>query len=109
MGLNTIHDYSEDTMTAFNVTKKCNIRGEFIDAVEYTRVEGIRGLPTTKFSAVIRCNGWADVSEGDRIKTPYNNRTYVVVRLRDVKDNKLQFRKRKDISNFTGTCDIFLE
>lgn len=109
MGLNTIHDSSEDNMTSYNLTKKCQIKGDVVDAVEYARTEGIRGLPTTKFSAVIRCNGWADVSEGDRIKTPYSNRTYVVVKIRDEKDNKLQFRKRKDISNFTGTCDIFLE
>lgn len=109
MGLNTIHDYSEDTMTSFNLTKKCQIRGDVVDAVEYARTEGIRGLPATKFSAVIRCNGWADVSEGDRIKTPLSDKVYVVVRVRNAFDEKLQFRKRKDVSNFQGSSDIFLE
>ena len=109
MGLNTIHDNSEDFMQSFNVTKKCYIKGDVLDAVEYTRVEGVKGLPTTKVSCVIRCNGYANVSEGDRVRTPIDNKIYVVVRVRSYFDNKLQFRKRKDASNFQGMLDIFLE
>lgn len=109
MGLNTIHDSSYDYMISHNLTKKCDIKGNVLDAVEYARVERIAGMPSTKFSFVIRCNGWANVSEGDKIKTPLSDKILVVQRILDKKDNNLQFKHRRDVENFTGSCDIFLE
>ena len=82
MGLNTIHDYSEDlNVISRNITKDCDIRWAIQPNVNYTRLEKISGLPSTKFSCVIRSNGWANVSEGDRIKTPLSDKIYFVVRV----------------------------
>lgn len=109
MGINTIHDTSEDIIVFKNVTKQTCIRGEFLNAIEYARREGIKGLPNTKFNCVIRCNGWCNVSEGDFLKTPLSTTLLKVVKVQETKDNKLQFKRRTDASNFVGTTDIFLE
>lgn len=110
MGLNTIHDYLEDyNITSRNLTQNCDIRGAILPNTDYSRFEAISGLPITKFSAVIRCNGWANVNEGDKIKTPLSDKVYVVVRILNTFDNLLQFKHRRDVGNFTGSCDIFLE
>lgn len=109
MGLNTIHDSSEDFMQSKNITKNCDVKGTILSNIDYSRIEPISGLPITKFSFVIRCNGWVNVDEGDKIKTPLSDKIYVVVKKTQTFDNSLQFKHRKDVGNFTGNCDIFLE
>lgn len=108
MGLNTIHDNSQDFMESQNLTNGTIIKGVVLDAVEYARFNRTNGIAGTKYSFVIRCNGWCDVSDGDVVLTPITSKKLVVVRILDRKENPLLFRHRKDINDFTGSCDIFL-
>ncbi len=109
MVLNTIHDYSEDYITCENLTKKKKFRCSVLDSVDYSKFEAITGIPKTKIKLALRVNGWCEISERDVIKTPLEDRKFTVIQVLARYDNNIQFRKRKDVGNFTGDCDIYLE
>ncbi len=109
MGINTIHDYSDDYMVSENLTNGTKIRGNVLDNVNFNYFEIITGLPREKVHLVIRANGWCQVATGDVVKTPLFDKKFVVVSVLNNYDNPLEFKRRKDTDNFTGASDIYLE
>lgn len=107
--MNTIHDYSEDFMVSKNITNGTMLRGNVLQNYDIRKIESIPGISFTKITMVIRANGWCDVNANDKILTPiYPYPLRVVTVLPDF-DNNIQFKRRKDVGNFTGKSDIYLE
>lgn len=109
MGINTIHDYADDYMVSDNLTNGTKIRGNVLENVNYVRTEMANGVVHSKISMVIRANGWCEVSIGDKVRVPVDGKIYTVVQILNNYDNPLEFKRRKDTSNFTGASDIYLE
>lgn len=108
MGINTIHDYSEDYMISKNLTNGTIVRGNVLGNVDLNYMSAITGYDLTKTQLVIRANGWCNVSPNDLIKTPLFENPLKVIQVLNNFDNPLEFKRRKDTSNFTGASDIYL-
>lgn len=108
MGLNTIHDYSEDYMISKNLTNGTIVRGNVLGNVDLNYMSAITGYDLTATKLVIRANGWCNVSPNDLIQTPLYDDPLKVIRILNNFDNPHEFKYRKDVENFTGASDIYL-
>lgn len=107
MGLNTIHDTSDDYMTCYNMTNGTYFKAT-PENINNRRQNYATGLNTDKFSYILKVNGWCDVSIDDFIKCALIPKGAKVVNIEN-NLNSLEFRRRIDTNNFQGESRIYLE
>lgn len=109
MGLNTIHDCSKDYLKCTNLRTNESFKCSILDNLSNEGNETIPGISITKFTCVLRVNGYCNVKEDDRIKTPLYDYPLRVAKINEIKSNQLQFRKRRNVGSFVSMTDIYLE
>ena len=107
MGLNTIHNKSNDLMTLYNDTKKQYFKCEILPTTDCRKFEIALGLDFNQLKYSIRINGQSNVEIGDRIKI--GKTIFEAVAINPTIDNMEQARFRSDLDNFTGSVVIALE
>lgn len=107
MGLNTIHNKSNDLMTLYNVTQRKYFKAELIQSDNTRDYQMANGLDFLQVKHIIKVNGANIVNLRDKIK--FGKHTFQAVLVQPKIDNMEQFRNRSDIENFTGETVIYLE
>lgn len=106
MGLSSIHQIYGDFVRAENITKNatfyCNVKTN-----NFSKMQVVQNINMAQIQCVIIINGFADVSIGDLIRLPMYAFDLLVENI-DTQYDERQFRKRKDLSNFTGTTMVAL-
>lgn len=107
MGLNTIHNKSNDLYSIYNVSKKEWLRCEILPQTDMRKLEMAMGLDFNQAKYVIKVNGACNVELREKIKL--GKVIFEVVSINPYYDNMQQSRFRTDLENFTGSTVIALE
>lgn len=107
MGLNTIHDISNDLIRCYNETQKKFFRCEIMGEKECRQLEVAKGLGVYAVTLAIRVNGHCEINPKDRIRVL--GKHMMALTLSNSFDNPELFRKRADYNNFTGETIIGLQ
>lgn len=107
MGLNTIHNKSNDLLQMYNVSKSEWFKCELLPNTEIKKYEMAMGLDFNQTKYMIKINGTCNLELRERVRL--GNDVYEVVAINPVIDNIQQARFRNDINNFTGSVVVALE
>ena len=107
MGVNTIHNKTNDLFEAYNKTKNKWFRCEILGAKECRKIEIAKGLAPYQIVLTIKINGNVEIDEEDKIVVC--GKTLKVNTYTDSFDNPLMARKRCDYAAFTGSKIVGLE
>lgn len=106
MGYNSIHSAPEDFMRGKNITNGTYFRCTCItENFQYMQV--VQNIDSNVIQCVIVINGYCNINVGDLLKLPNYNEPLKVENTRASR-NQILFKRRKDVSAFTGKLEVAL-